>query len=298
MKVFVTGGSGFIGSYLVKRLANAGHTVSAPSHRELDVTRMEPALLAGADTVIHLAAVYEIGSRDRRAMYATNVLGTRAVLDAAIAARIPRIVHVSSTAALGDTRGALLDETHRHDGTFRSHYEETKHIAHGLALARVAAGAPIMIAIPGGAFGDGDASVLAQTLRDCRRGKLPIQVATTSRFQLCHVERLVDGLVKITTAGKLGQSYLLTGASFAMPELLARVAKLATRKPPRAIPARMLSPLATIADALRLPLPLSREALRVMDGSTYTYRSDKARRELGWDPGDVDADLTHYLASL
>ena len=44
-----------------------------------------------------------------------------------------------------------------------------------------------------------------------------------------------------------------------------------------------------------LALPLSREALSVMDGSTYTYRSDKARRELGWDPGDVSAELEQFL---
>lgn len=307
MKIYVTGGSGFIGGTLIPQLVAAGHTVTALARGEItvppgvrvahgDLERPQTLGLDGHDAVIHLAACYRIGRVDRRAMYRANVEGTRAVLDAAIRAGVPRIVHVSSTAALGDTRGREPDEAHRHDGTFRTYYEETKHIAHGLALARIAAGAPIMIAIPGGVFGEGDRSVLATTLRDCRRGKLPIQVATTSRFQLCHVARVCDGLVRIVERGTLGKSYLLTGAGVSMPELLARASN--GRPPPRAVPARYLRPIATACDVLGLPLPLSREALRVMDGSTYVYRSDTARRELGWDPGDALAELDAYLMSL
>lgn len=313
-RVFVTGASGFLGAHLVRRLLEAGHEITAlrrgpasppPGVRAVrgDVARPETYLgaLCGHDAAIHLAAIYEIPPRDRREMYRVNVGGTRALLDAAIAARVPRIVHVSSTAALGDTGGREPDERHAHDGTFRTYYEETKHIAHGLARARIATGAPVMIAIPGGAFGEGDRSVLAATLRDLRRGKLPIQIETASRFQLCHAARTADGLARILERGAPGESYLLTGASVSMPELLARAAALAGRPAPRAVPARRLRPIAAIADRLRplgLALPLSGEALRIMDGSTYTYRSDKARRELGWEPGDVDGDLARYLASL
>lgn len=312
MRIFATGATGFIGSHLVRRLAGAGHEVTALLHRAAgapagvrhvrgDVERPETYLgaLAGHDAAIHLAAIYEVPPRDRREMYRVNVAGTRAFLDAAAAARVPRIVHVSSTAALGDTGGREPGEDHAHDGTFRTYYEETKHIAHGLARARIAAGAPIMIAIPGGVFGEGDRSVLGATLRDLHRGKLPIQIATASRFQLCHVARTADGLARILERGRPGESYLLTGASVSMPELLGRAAALAGRPAPRAVEPRRLRPLAAAADHLRafgLGLPLSREALRIMDGSTYTYRSDKARRELGWDPGDVDADLARYLA--
>jgi dihydroflavonol-4-reductase len=222
------------------------------------------AALADRDAAIHLAAMYRIAPRDRREMYRVNVEGTRAFLDAAIAMRVPRIVHVSSTAALGETNGAPGDERQRHNGTFRTYYEETKHIAHGLAAARITEGAPIAIAIPGGVFGEGDTSVLAKTLRDLRRGKLPIQIATTSRFQLCHVAHVCDGLVQILERGTLGESYLLTGLTTSMPELIARAAAVAGCAVPRAVPARRMRLVAAIGigRGVGLELPLSREACR------------------------------------
>lgn len=313
MKVFVTGGGGFIGGHVVAALVSVGHEVTALVRRTRPAAAVrlvhgdvcEPATyfkaLAGQDIAIHLAADYQIGPRDRAAMYRANVTGTCALVDAARATGVGRILYVSSTAALGATPEGGGDEGQRHDGQFRSFYEETKHIAHGLVEARIAGGAPVVIAIPGGVFGSGDTSVLAQTLRDAARGKLPVQVATRSRFQLCAVERVAAGLVTLATDGRLGDSYLLTGIDTSMPELLARVAAVTGRPPIRAIEPARLRLAARCADALRrlgLSLPLSSEALRVMDGSRYVYRSDKARHQLGWDAGEVEADLERYIASL
>jgi dihydroflavonol-4-reductase len=265
-----------------------------------DITRPETyrGALAAADAVVHLAADYRIGPVDRRAMYATNVEGTRALLDAARC----RVVHVSSTAALGETGGRELDESHRHSGVFRSYYEETKHIAHGIAAARMNAGAPIAIAIPGGVFGPGDASPLARALTDFVGGKLPIQVESGSRFNLCHVDAVCDGLARVLADSPAGESWILTGANLSMAELFAEAARLTGRRPPRAVPARVLAAPARVLDLVSrvtgASLPLSREALAIMDGSTYTYSSARARARLGWDPGELRPALADYLTSL
>jgi dihydroflavonol-4-reductase len=322
-QIFVTGATGFIGRHLVRHLLGRGHRIVAlvrdPDVHPADLGGAhvseirtvvsdvaDPAryrdALAGCDAAIHLAAMYRLGPVDRAAMFRANVDGTRALIDAATAAAVPRIVHVSSTAALGETRGAEPGEDHRHNGVFRSFYEQTKHIAHGIAQARIRAGAPVILAIPGGVFGPGDRSALAQAVTDFARGKLPVQVDTTSRFNLCHVDAVCDGLVRIVDRSPIGESWILTGANVSMPEVLDAVGRALGRPAPRKLSRALLSAPARILDTIaRLTgatPPLSREALAVMDGSTYTYSSAKARARMGWEPGDALAALARYAVEL
>lgn len=303
MKVFLTGANGFVGRHLTRHLSAAGHDVLAvvrpgaavdlPAAQLVRANLETPgewqAALAACDAVIHLAARYRIGGVDRQEMAAANIDATRHVLHAAWRAGVPRIVQVSSTAALGETGGQLGgqlgDENSRHNGHFRSFYEQTKHVAHGLAEAMQQRGAPVIIAIPGGIFGPGDQSDLAQALSQFVHGKLPLQVVSESRFQLCPVDAVCDGLRRVLEHGVIGRNYLLTGETVGMEQLIARAAGVAGLPlPKKVLPAALRWP-ARICDALRplgLRLPLSREALQVMDGSSYLYRSTRAEAELGW----------------
>jgi dihydroflavonol-4-reductase len=320
MKIFLTGANGFIGRHLVRHLTAVGHDVRAlvrpgvgrealPSvsfvHGTLEDVERWQHELGGCDALIHLAARYRIGGVDRREMAASNIEGTRRVLHAAWRVGIGRIVHVSSTAALGETFGTLEDETHRHNGCFRSFYEQTKHVAHGLAEQLQRRGAPLMIAIPGGVFGAGDGSDLAKAIEQFVQGRLPAQVASTSRFQLCPVDALCGGLLRVVEHGACGRNYLLTGQTVGMEDLIARAASLCNRPIPRRLEPEQLRWPARLCDALRplgVRMPLSREALRVMDGSSYLYSSTRAETELGWPWQDIrgafDANFEAYVRSL
>src|SRR5438132_6907588 len=102
-------------------------------------------------------------------MYETNVDGTARVLDAAIEAGVLRTVYVSTNGILGDTHGKVVDESYqRPDRDFQSYYEETKFLAHEEAKVRIAAGAPILIAQPGGVYGPGDPSQLGVIIDQIR----------------------------------------------------------------------------------------------------------------------------------
>ena len=321
--IFMTGGTGFIGSHLVNKLSALGYQITVLQRTSTsravigrptlpttiktvvgDILHPESYqdAMMGHDTVIHLAADYRVGLPPSRqahqGMYQTNVVGTAQVIEAAERAKIPQILYMSTTAAFGETHGQLLDESHRHNGVFRSYYEETKHIAHELVVKRQQLGSPINIAICSGVFGPGDNSVLAQTIEAYFRQKIPFQIATTSTFQLCHVNHICDGLIKLLSPEIQRQSYLLTGATFSMPEIFQLLSQITYKDELSSKSASSLKPLAWIMDKLAglgLTMPLSQEALRIMDGSSYTYSCEKAQRELGWCAGESKNELIDVI---
>ena len=148
MRVFLTGGTGFIGGHVAAQAARTRRRrrlpgpqsatrppswpSSAASSSEGDLSD-EAAIragLEGADAVIHGAAIYEVGipKSDHQPMYDANVVGTENVLRAALDAKMPRVVYISTIGAFGNTHGEVVDETYRHPGVeFTSYYEETKY---------------------------------------------------------------------------------------------------------------------------------------------------------------------------
>ncbi|MBG6038009.1 NAD-dependent epimerase/dehydratase family protein [Proteus cibarius] len=324
-KIFITGANGFIGSYLLPKLAEFGDELTVlcrdpnkthPNRPVLpaDVKVIKGDLLqpdtyrealVGQDIIIHLAADYRVGIAPSRSehqkMYQTNITGTLNLLNEAKRAQIPQILYTSTTAALGETQGVLLDETHRHNGSFRSYYEETKQIAHVLVERHQQQGMPIKIAICGGVFGQGDNSVLAQTLSAFFNKKIPFQISTNSTFQLCHVEKLCDGLLRLLALDKPQETVLLTGDVFSMPEIFTLLSEIRKTAPLPIKNRNNLRPLAWLMDKLALfgfAMPLSCEALRIMDGSTYTYSSSKAEQLLGWTAGEPLNDFKDYAQSI
>lgn len=155
MRIFLTGGTGFIGQPLSRRLVDRGWTVTAlarsPNGPEADALRSAGidivpgdvtdrasmrAAMTGADMVIHNAAWYELGLTDgaKQIMRQINVGGTENVLSLAQELDVPRVVYVSSLIALGDTGKPMRDESYERLARPTSAYEQTKTDAHGIAL--------------------------------------------------------------------------------------------------------------------------------------------------------------------
>jgi dihydroflavonol-4-reductase len=307
MRVFVTGGAGFIGGAVARQLVARGDAVTCvvrdptgaraalPAdvvlvHGDLaDRGRLAEAM-AGHEAVVHVAGMYRIGIAiaERPAMWEANVGITERVLDAALEAGIGRIVHVSTVNVYGNTNGAIVDETYRRDAAsgWLSYYDETKYRAHEAATARIGDGAPIVIAMPGGVYGPGDHFELGRQFEQAFHGRLRYFALGSAGLALAHVEDVADGIVRSLEGGRVGQSYVLSGEPLLIRDALAIAARVGGHRPPRfEVPTAVLQALrplpSGLARALGLPPNLA-EVISASDGVTYWASSAKAQAELGF----------------
>jgi len=258
----------------------------------------------GVDAVFHAAAMYKVGvpRSEREPMIEANVHGTERVIDAAIAAEVPRIVYVSTINVFGNTEGEVVDERYeRPEGEFLSCYDETKYRAHEVAVDRARKGAPVVIAQPGGVYGPGDHSEIGNIIDQTRTGKLRLKMFPDTGFNLVYVEDVADGLLLVHDLGELGESYVLGGEITTMGDLVDRVAAIAGRKPPRrSMPTALVKLSApagpVLGKAMGFP-PNFKELISALDGVTIWARDDKARQRLGYKPRDLDTGLRQTLAA-
>ncbi|HLM28023.1 MAG TPA: NAD-dependent epimerase/dehydratase family protein [Thermoleophilaceae bacterium] len=322
MRTFVTGATGFIGAHVARKLLERGDQVvalvrspdKASDLREQGAELIEGDLsnvdaikrgAEGAEAVFHLGAIYKLGipKKDREGMIDTNVGGTERVLDAAHEAGVPRIVYVSTVNVFGNTGGRVVDETYRRDESegFLSCYDETKYRSHTVAEERIARGYPIVMVQPGGVYGPNDHSEVGNMIEQVRTGKLKAKAFPDMGIMLVYVEDVADGVLLAHDKGEIGESYVLAGEKTTMGEIVDRAAELSGRKPPRlTMPTLMIkasAPLGPlVGPALGFP-PNLRELISASDGVTYWATDDKARRELGFQPRDMETGLRETLAA-
>jgi dihydroflavonol-4-reductase len=321
VRVFVTGGTGFIGGRLVARLREEGDEVVAvvrsPSKAApladlgcelVQVSLVEREALRsavqGADALIHAAGAYKVGipAWERPAMYEANVTATEAVLDAAAEAGVRRVVYVSTVNAFGNTHGEVVDETYRRpEGEpYVSYYDETKYLAHVAAEDRIAGGQPVVIAMPSAVYGAGDHSQLGGQLRQAAAGKLPFVSFPKLGLSFVHVDDVADGLVRVLRQGRDGRSYVIGGEVARVGDAIATMARISARRPPRftmptllikaAIPVQRL-----VTGPMGLP-PNLREIVSAADDVTYWASHDRADGELGYAPRGLEEGLADLVA--
>ena len=226
MKVFVTGGTGFIGGHVVRRLIDRGDEVIAlvrnpekgKELRDIGADLVEGDLsdevairngMRGCDAVIHGAAVYEVGipKDEHPAMYEANVRGTERVLRAVLEEKVPKAVYISTVGAFGNTHGRVVDESYHHPGEgFTSYYEETKVMAHQIARRLIDdEGLPCVIVQPGGVYGPGDHSAIGNQINQFLAGRMPLIPFPDLGFNMVHVDDVAGGvLLALDKGGRRG----------------------------------------------------------------------------------------------
>lgn len=312
MRYFLTGGTGFIGSRVARRLAERGDEVvalardpDAPAARSLatagielapgDITDPETLRepMRGVDGVFHLAAWYRVGA-DASHAAEINVEGTRNVLEAMRALRVPRGVYTSTLAVNSDTNGRRVYESYRHDGPHLSAYDETKWRAHfEVAAPMIEEGLPLVIVMPGAVYGPGDTSQLGHLLRRAAQGRVVLLPGGSTGLCWAHVDDVADAHLAAMDRGEAGESYIIAGPCHTYTEAF-RVLSRTTGRRLRAVPlpprllrigAKLMSRVETI---LPVPPDYRAETLRVVAGTTYYGDNRKAKSELGFAPRSIE----------
>jgi dihydroflavonol-4-reductase len=320
MKVFVTGGTGFIGGHLVRQLRARGDDVvalvrtpaKAKGLEELGCTlvagdlndeRAIRAGMEGCDAAIHAAAVYEVGipASARASMQEANVGGTERVLGAALEAKIAKVVYVSTVGAFGNTHGRVVDESYENPADkFTSEYEKTKWEAHQVAKRLIGEGLPCVIVQPGGVYGPGDTSSIGQLLNQFLEGKMPMIPFPELGMCLAHVEDIAAGILLALDKGKPGEAYVLSGPVTTVREAIGVVATETGKKPPkRAMPVgllKALTPIGPLVGKVMGQPPNLRELISSADGVTFWANHEKATRELGYQPRGLEEGIHAMLA--
>ncbi len=308
---FVTGASGFVGANLVRALLARGWAVralvrgDAPSLDGLDVAIVRGDLFApqlhvamrGCDAVFHVAATYSLWRRDRDDVLRANVDGTRAVLDAARAAGVQRVVHTSSVAAIGvRDDGAPADETYQSRvGKLVGTYKRSKYLAEDIVRHAVARGQDVVIVNPTTPVGPWDAkpTPTGDIIVRFMHGKMPAYVDTG--LNVVDVRDVADGHVLAYERGARGERYILGNENMTLRELLRRLSVLTGVPAPRVrLPHAVPLAYAGVRELVLAPLGVRPDV--ALDGALMArqrmfYVAEKAVRELGLPQSPVTGAL-------
>ncbi len=302
MKVFVTGGNGFIGSRVVRNLCEKGHDVRCLLRETSDTSRIDDLEferflgdvrdrdsviegMQGMEGCIHLASVSAWEDMKSDALEATIIDGTRHILDCAVEAGHVRTVYVSSTIAVNASdEPRIFDETSPFELAGSGlRYAEAKHQAEKLVAEYVEGGLEVVIVNPAEVYGPEDHGfVTAGNIRDILKDWPAL--ACRGGTAITHVEDVAAGMVAALERGRAGERYILGGDNVSVEELVRLTLEIDGQKKPvlRLPNAPMKWTIQTMA-RMGLPTPVVPD---VLDYATRFFFVDctKAREELGYTP--------------
>ncbi len=304
-KAFVTGATGFVGSWVASELLAEGFSISCLVRPTSDTRNLPPKgpdvewvygdlrdpgslakALGGVDYLFHVAADYRLWSPRQGEMLRTNVEGTRSLLEACIGRPIERIVYCSSVAALGARDDDVpISEADRVDTkTLIGEYKLSKYLSEQVVLS-YSDRLPIVIVNPSAPIGGRDIkpTPTGRIVLDYMKGRMKAFVHTG--LNVIHVRDVAKGHILAARKGRPGEKYILANKNLLLRELFGILeAQTGIPAPTLRMPRSALVPLAYLSEGVsRLT---GKEPLIPLDGVRMAnkmmfYSGEKSVRELG-----------------
>ena len=303
-KTLVTGATGFVGRAVAEALLAQGREVRVlvrrPQHRALQGLAVEvvqgdltdPASLARAlqncSRLFHVAADYRLWVPDPAGMYATNVEGTRSLLQAALEAGLKSVVYTSTVGTLGNPGDGTpgTEDTPVSLADMVGHYKKSKFLAEQVALEYAGQGLPLVIVNPSTPVGAWDVrpTPTGQMIVDFLKGKMPAFL--DSGLNLVHVRDVARGHLLAEAHGRVGEKYILGHQNLTLAEIFRQLAAGSGMKAPRwRLPYYPILGLAYVNEfwstwITRRPPVIPLTAVKMAKKIMF-FDSQKAIRELG-----------------
>ena len=305
MKIFLTGGTGFIGISLVRRLAQTQHELHCLARETSNTQFLKDAGvdiiigdvtdksslqkgMEGCDCVVHLASSFVFWFSNNRVFHDVNVTGTRYIMESAIETGISKVVYVSTAAVYGNAEWPISEKTPV--GSKRvSKYVRTKYegdlIAWDLYEKK---NLPLVVIYPSAVIGANDPKAAGQYIKNFAQGRMPAQVLTEFYFPFVHVKDVSEAIVRaMEKENNIGEKYIVSAENHKWGEINRMISEIAgTRLPLLKLPTWatiMTSYLLTgIANIIRKP-PIWDLSVDQVDLMKQGFKIDgsKVERELG-----------------
>jgi len=322
MKTFVTGATGFIGRYVVERLARSGHELRCLVRETSNVGHLEE---VGATRVvgdvtdkdsfrgtmkecacaIHLANVYTLWEPDNRIYHRVNVEGTRNVMECALAAKVSKVVHVSSAVVYGKPAQVAFAEEAPVGPVRFSEYTCTKYEGELVAWELYERQRlPLVVIYPGVVMGAGYTKAIGQYVGNLVHRRIPARVLEDSVFTYVDVKDVAEAIVQAAEKqGNIGERYLVGKHQLSLREINEMISEISRVPLPRIrlpdtvvlITAFLLTLLANLIK--KPPLwAMSTDQFRMMREG-FRFDGSKAEKELGITYTSIQATLEEAIAS-
>jgi len=302
--VLVTGGTGFLGAYIIKELVSNGIPVRAIRHRNslpsfiptsifnrvdwrdgdvLDIVGLEESI-EGIDTIIHSAAKVSFHDSERRDMFRVNIEGTANVVNLALEKNIRQLIHVSSVAALGrKNNGTIVTEEKKwEDDKVNTSYAISKYQAEMEVWRGMGEGLQTIIVNPSTILGYGDWNNSSCAIFKTVYREFPWYTAGINGF--VDVEDVAKAIVLLSKKNISGERFILNADNWSFQQLLTTIATSFGKKPPTRLATPILGGIAWRIEKLKklvtgqLPF-LTRESARVAQSKTF-FNNEKILRTL------------------
>ena len=305
MKIFITGSTGFIGTYLLNRLNQTQHELHCLARKtsnthflkqagakilEGDVTDKTSLLkgMEGCDWVVHLASSFVFWLPDNKVYRDVNVTGTKNVMESALEKGISKVVYISTAAVYGNAEWPTTEETPL--GAERaSKYVRTKYEGDLIAWDLYEkSNLPLVVIYPSAVVGANDPKACGRYFKNYAEGRMPAQVLTKYNFPFVHVKDVAEAIVRaLEKENNIGEKYIISAENRSFGEINQMINKISgTNLPILKLPTwatLMTSYILTgIANLIKKPpiWDMSVDQIKLMK-QDFNIDGSKAERELG-----------------